>query len=110
MGAFLAFGWLIAIVLYVYISFSLQTIADKTSTENGWFAWIPILNIILMCDIARKPWWWILLLFLPLVNIIVTVMLWMGIAESRGKPSWLGILILVPLASLILPGYLAFSS
>lgn len=34
---------------------------------------------------------------------------WMAIAEKRGKPSWWGILTIVPVANLIVPGYLAFS-
>jgi len=33
----------------------------------------------------------------------------MAVAEVRGKPSWLGILMLIPGVNLILIGYLAFS-
>ncbi|MHB1362174.1 MAG: DUF5684 domain-containing protein [Thermoleophilia bacterium] len=60
---------LFAVAAYVYYSFSLMTIASKTSTANGWFAWVPFLNLYLMCKIAGRPGWWLLLV--PLVNIIV---------------------------------------
>jgi len=36
-------------------------------------------------------------------------MIWMAVAEARSKPSWWGVLMLVPGVSLIVPGYLAWS-
>lgn len=99
----------IFLVIYVYFAVTLMIIARKTNTANGWFAWIPILNIILMLQIAQKPVWWIILLLIPLVNIIIQIIVWMGIAEARGKPSWVGILMIIPFVNFIIPGYLAFS-
>jgi hypothetical protein len=52
-------------VFYVYTALALMTIATKTNTPNGWLAWIPIANIILMLNIARKPIWWIVLFLIP---------------------------------------------
>jgi len=88
---------------------ALQTIAQKTNTENGWLAWIPIANIILMLNIARKPIWWIVLFLIPLVGLVMYVIVWMGIAEARNKPSWWGVMVIVPVMNLIMPGYLAWS-
>lgn len=48
-------------------------------------------------------------MFVPFVNIIISVILWMQVCKNLGKPEWLGILIIVPVANLVLPGYLAFS-
>lgn len=108
-GGFLMFFMVFALATYVYVALALSTIADKTNTENGWLAWIPIANVILMLNIARKPIWWIVLCLIPLVNIVIFIILWMGIAEARNKPSWWGVLMLVPVVSLIVPGYLAWS-
>ncbi|HUL16236.1 MAG TPA: DUF5684 domain-containing protein [Terriglobales bacterium] len=108
-GGMLAFFWICGIAGYVYFSLALQTIANKTNTENAWLAWIPIANIILMLNIARKPIWWIILLLIPLVNIVIAILVWMGIAEARNKPSWWGVLMIVPVLNLIVPGYLAWS-
>ena len=96
-------------VMYVYVSLALMTSATKTGTPNGWLAWIPIANIVLMLTIAKKPIWWILLFLIPLVNIIIAIIVWMGIAEARNKPNWWGILMIVPLVNLIVPGYLAWA-
>ncbi|MBN2187089.1 MAG: hypothetical protein JW732_06530 [Dehalococcoidia bacterium] len=102
-------AWIIEIVLCIYVALCLQNIARKTDTEPEWLAWIPIANLYLMCKIAQKPWWWVLLFFIPIANIVILVLVWMRIAEARDKNRWLGLLILVPLANLIFLGYLAFS-
>jgi hypothetical protein len=109
MGAFFFIFCIFFLMFYVYHALALQTIATKTNTENPWFAWIPILNILLMINIAKKPIWWIILFIIPVVNIVIYIILWMGIAEARNKPNWLGILTIVPVVNIIVPGYLAWS-
>src|SRR5579863_2407004 len=69
--AFMGVFFLIAIAAYVYSALAFQTIAKKTNTENAWWAWIPILNLILILNIAKKPIWWIILCFIPLVNLVI---------------------------------------
>src|SRR5499427_9649896 len=61
------------LVCYVYMALALQTIAKKTGTPDGWLSWIPIANIILMLNIAKKPLWWILLFLVPLANIVIAI-------------------------------------
>jgi len=109
LGAFALVFIVIALAAYVYMALALSTIAKKTNTENPWLAWIPIINIILMLNIAKKPLWWIILCLVPFVNIVILVLVWMGIAEARNKPNWWGILIIVPIVGLIVPGYLAWA-
>ncbi len=104
-GAVCCFGLLI----YVYVSLSLMKIAQKLNVDNAWLAWIPIVNLWIMVQCAGKEWWWIILMFIPIVSIIASIVLWMAIAERRGKPSWVGILIIVPVVGLFIPGYLAFT-
>lgn len=108
-GTMIIFVLGVMLVCYLYMAFALQTIATKTSTPDGWLAWIPIANIILMLNIAKKPMWWIILFLVPLVNIVMAVIVWMAIAEARQKPNWWGILMIVPVANLIVPGYLAWA-
>ena len=110
LGAGLIMVFLVfAAAFYVYMALALQTIADKTKTENSWLAWIPIANIVLMLNVAKKPIWWIVLFFIPVVNIVFIIIVWMAMAEARGKPSWWGILMIVPVANLITPGVLAWA-
>jgi hypothetical protein len=103
------FFLLVFLVIYVYMAICLMKIAKKTNTENAWFAWIPILNMVLMVQVSKKPIWWIILFFIPLANIVAMIIIWMAIAKELGKPEWLGILMIVPIANFVVPGYLAFS-
>ncbi len=100
---------LLWIAVYAFFAFCLQTIAAKTNTANAWLAWIPIANLVLMCQIAGKPVWWLILFLIPFVNIIILLIVWMAIAEACKKPSWIGVLMIVPLANLAIPAYLAFA-
>lgn len=97
------------IIFYIYLAICLQVLAKKTGTKNGWMAWIPIADIFLMINIANKPLWWFVLLLIPIVNIVIGIVLWMAIAERRGKENWIGVLIIVPVVGIVIPGYLAFS-
>jgi hypothetical protein len=108
-GTILLFILGMALVCYVYVALALQTIANKTATPNPWLAWIPIANVFLMLAIAKKPLWWFILFLIPLVNIVMAVVVWMGIAEARQKPNWWGILMIVPIVNLVVPGYLAWA-
>ena len=102
--------FLIWLVVYAYMALCLQFIAKKTNTPNGWMAWIPIANIILMLQIAKLPLWYIVLFLIPIANIVVAFIVWIKILEVMGKPTWWVILImLVPVVNFIILGILAFS-
>ncbi|MFC1906703.1 DUF5684 domain-containing protein [Chloroflexota bacterium] len=98
-----------SLLAYVWLALCLFIIANKTNTRNAVLAWIPIANLYLMCKIARKPGWWTILYFIPLLNLVVLVVVWMEIAKARNQSSWVGILIIIPGANVIVPGILAFA-
>ena len=106
----MAFLFIIYIGIYLYLGFALMEMAKKRGVENGWLAFIPIANIYIMCMIANKPAWWIVLCLIPFVNIVVAIIIWMAIAQAMGHPSWWGILLIVPFVGLIVPGYLAWAT
>lgn len=65
-------------------------------------AFIPVANMVLLAQMAKKPIWWIVLMLIPIVNIAIFIIVWMAIAERMGKPSWWGVMItLVPIANII---------
>ncbi len=53
--------------------------------EPGWAAIIPIYNWLIGIKIAGKPWWFILLILIPLVNIIIYIVILDGLSKSFGK-------------------------
>jgi len=62
-----------------------------------------------MCKVAGRSGWWTILFFIPLANLILGVIIWMGIAWARNQPKWFGILMIIPIVNLIIMGILAFS-
>lgn len=108
-GLMMVVFFVVFAAIYVYFALAFSTIAKKTNTPNAWWAWVPILNIILLLNVAKKPVWWIVLFFVPIVSIVIAIIVFMGVAEARGKPNWWGILIIVPFVGMIVPGYLAWS-
>lgn len=111
---------LFGVITYVYMAFSLQSIARNTNTENSWFAWLPVMNFILMCDIAGKPRWWTVFFFIFLIpvvgpmiggiaSLVVSVILWMKISGAAGASEWWGLTVILPGGIFFLQGFLAFS-
>jgi|SRR5579862_3207433 len=97
------------LVSYVIYTIPLFMIALKSGHPYAWLAWIPIADIWLMCDMADLELAWCLLLFLPCFGLLIfQLIVWMRIAENTNKPSWLGILMVMPLVNLPTGYYLAF--
>ncbi|MCC6484336.1 MAG: hypothetical protein IT209_05755 [Armatimonadetes bacterium] len=97
--------WLV--ISYVAIAIPIYVVATKTSTDNEWMAFIPLLQLYLVCEIADKNLLWLVGLLLPVINILVWALLWMEIARSMDKPDWLGALMIVPLLDIGVAWYIA---
>ena len=59
--------------------------------QPGWASIIPIYNLYVWCKIVGRPWWWILLMLIPLVNFIILIILCIDMAKSFGKGAGFGI-------------------
>lgn len=99
---------LIVIGADILVSVALLIIAYKSEHPLYWLAIIPLANLWLMCDMADVSPWCLLLFFFPIVNIIIYVWLWMRISENTNKPSWLGILMILPFVNVAVAAYMAF--
>lgn len=100
---------LLFLAAYIYMSAMVHIIANRTGTGNGWLAWVPIVNIFLLCMIAGRSFFWVILFLIPFGPVIFLIIVWTGIAESCGKSWWWGVLSIFPILNFILAGYLAFS-
>jgi len=72
--------------------------------EEGWKSLIPFYNTWVLLEIAGKPGWWFIWFFIPIANIIVTIMMLDGLSKSFGKGIGytLGLLFLSPIFFLML--------
>ena len=53
--------------------------------RQAWEAFVPIYNGVILMKIINRPWWWIILLFLPIVNLIMLPVVWVETSRSFGK-------------------------
>lgn len=88
----------VATIIYVVVVLIVLASVWRVFTKAGkpgWFAIIPILNIITLLQIAGKPVWWIILLLIPFVNFVVLIVTYMGLAKAFGQGSAFGCLLII---------------
>ena len=70
----------------------------KIAGRKAWEAFIPVYNAVVLMKMINRPWWWTILLFIPIVNLIMFPVVWVETARSFGKhtklDTWLTILTL----------------
>ena len=79
-----------------YLAFTILILAAwwkifTKAGQPGWACIIPIYNLYVWCKIVGRPWWWILLMLIPFVNIIILIILIIDLAKSFGKGVGFGI-------------------
>ena len=80
-------GWLIFILL-VQVIHGIGT--WKLYVKGGrkaWEAFIPVYNGIVLMQIINRPKWWILLLFIPVINLFLFPIIWIETLRTFGKKS-----------------------
>ena len=75
--------WIVWCAVIVFYIASMWKVFTKAG-QPGWAAIIPIYNLVVLCQIAGKPVWWVLLMLIPIVNIVVAVMVWHGVSTNFG--------------------------
>jgi len=122
---FVLLGFVFA--FYAYFAACLYLIATKTGTSNAMLAWVPFLNVLLMCWVADLSAYWLIALFalswvtnlvpfpfslvlVALLNIAVPIVWGVRVAKRRGKSPMLGYLYFIPVLNFLILGYFAFSN
>jgi hypothetical protein len=59
--------------------------------QKGWKAIIPIYNWWVLLEIVGRPQWWIILFFIPVIQFIVWIVVYLDLAKSFDKSVWWGI-------------------
>jgi Family of unknown function (DUF5684) len=57
----------------------------------GWGAIVPIYNVYLLCKMAGKSGWWVLLYLIPCVNLIIALIVSIDVARNFGKGTGFGL-------------------
>jgi hypothetical protein len=77
--------FLLCTLVWVAVSIAGMGASFSKAGEPGWACIIPIYQVIVMCRIAGKPWWWLFLLMIPLAGIVFAVMIMIAFAQAFGR-------------------------
>jgi signal peptidase I len=91
-------NWIIFILIIQVIHFLGTWKLYIKAGRKPWEAAIPIYNAIVLMQIIRRPKWWVILLFIPIINLLMFPVIWVETIRSFGRnrlsETWLVILTL----------------
>ena len=73
-----------AIAVVVIMIVAMWKVFTKAG-QPGWATLIPIYNCYVMLKIASMPGWFIILMFIPIVNLVIGIMATIALAAKFGK-------------------------
>ena len=75
---------IIFILIFIVVLISLWFVVAKAG-RPGWEGIIPIYNYYVLLKIVGRPGWWLILYFIPIVNIVIGIIVLIDTAKSYGK-------------------------
>jgi signal peptidase I len=63
--------------------------------RKGWEALVPIYNAVVLMQIIRRPKWWVILLFIPIINLMMFPAVWVETLRSFGRTKWVDTLLVI---------------
>ena len=90
--------WIIFVLIVQLVHFAATWKLYVKAGRKPWEAAVPIYNAIVLMEIIRRPKWWVILLFIPIINLLMFPVIWVETIRSFGRNSlidtWLVILTL----------------
>jgi hypothetical protein len=75
---------LIGIAVYVFYGYCLGLVFRKAG-QPLWAGFVPIYNSYILLKVVGRPGWWLILYFIPVINFIITIIVYLDLAKSFGK-------------------------
>lgn len=101
------FGGIVYVAILILMIVSGWKLYEKAG-KPGWAYIIPIYGTLVMLEIIGKPWWWLLLMFVPIVNVVILVWAINLLCKSFGKGVGYTIGLFIPIMNIILFAMLGF--
>lgn len=83
-GSFGMIFWIVCLAVTVFYIASMWKIYTK-ARQPGWASIIPIYNAVVLHQMVGKPIWWVILYFVPIVNIVIAIIVTHALSLSFGK-------------------------
>jgi hypothetical protein len=74
----------IGIAVYVFYAYCLGLVFRKAG-QPLWAGFVPIYNSYILLKVVGRPGWWLILYFIPFINLIITIIVYLDLAKSFGK-------------------------
>ena len=79
--------WLLFILLVQVVHFLGTWRLYVKAGRKAWEAAVPIYNAVILMKIIKRPWWWVILLFIPIINLLMFPVVWVETIRSFGRNS-----------------------
>ena len=60
----------------------------KISGNSAFHSFIPLYNVFVLLKIINRPWWWIFIVLMPVLNTIIIPVIWVELSRSFKKNSY----------------------
>ena len=77
--------WLLFLLLIQVIHFLGTFRLYQKAGRKSWEALVPVYNAVVLMQIIRRPKWWVILLFVPIVNLMMFPVIWVETLRSFGR-------------------------
>ncbi len=91
----LLLNWLVAFILYNIIYGASTWQLYKKAGRKAWEAFIPFYNFWIGLELIKRPKWWIILFFTPIVAPIMWVVYWVDFGRCFGKRTWTDAILMI---------------
>ena len=76
--------FLLSVAVYLFYGYCYGRIFQKAGRPL-WEGFIPIYNYYVALKIVGRPGWWLILYIIPIVNIVITIIVYYDLARSFGR-------------------------
>jgi len=77
--------WFIFFLIVQVIHFAGTWKLYLKAGRKPWEAIVPVYNAIVLLKILKRPTWWVILLFIPIINLLMFPVIWVETVRSFGK-------------------------
>ena len=81
-----SFEWIAVLIAFHLVYGLLFMLFFKKEGIAPYKAFIPFYNSVLMLRILERPWWWVVLFVLPIINLVMFPVLWIDLLYAYKKP------------------------
>ncbi len=77
-------GWFVVFIIVQLVHFLATWKMYVAAGRKAWEAGVPVYNAVILMKIIKRPWWWVILLFVPVVNLMMFPAVWVETIRSFG--------------------------